>query len=79
MSGMIRTSSQQPEAICILPKNVCLARFGSLAERLQVACQFESHPLTPASLAIEEISGEQREMAAFVARFGRPTEPERDE
>jgi hypothetical protein len=31
------------------------------------------------SLAVAAISGEQREMAAFVARFERSTEPERDE
>ena len=33
----------------------------------------------PPSLAVAAISGEQREMAAFVARFERPTEPERKE
>ena len=37
------------------------------------------HPAPPPSLAVAAISREQREMAAFVARFERPTEPERDE
>ena len=36
-------------------------------------------PPPPTSLAVAAISGEQREMAAFVARFERPTEPEKDE
>jgi hypothetical protein len=35
-------------------------------------------PSPPSSPAVAAISGEQREMAALVARFERPTEPERD-
>jgi hypothetical protein len=36
-------------------------------------------PSPPTSLAVAAISGERREMAAFVARFERPTEPERED
>ena len=34
------------------------------------------HLAPPPSLVVAAISGEQREMAAFVARFEHPTEPE---
>ena len=49
------------------------------SDRSQIGTGSSNSPRSANESAVAAISGEQREMTGFVARFERPTEPEREE